>query len=99
VESDRLAQIESVYHRATCSTSTATASPLSPFVRSIEGKYAVMSYTIRCADSGSDCPGEFATETREELDQHVEMHIRTAHPDMVIDESTKAAVDSLVHQR
>lgn len=58
-----------------------------------------MSYAIRCADSGSDCPGEFATETREELDQHVEMHIRTAHPDMVIDESTKAAVDSLVHQR
>jgi predicted small metal-binding protein len=65
----------------------------------IEGRVLVMSYTIRCADSGSDCPAEFATETREELDRHVEMHVQTAHPDMVFDESTKAAVDSLVHQR
>ncbi len=58
-----------------------------------------MAFTIRCADSGSDCPGEFATETREELDRHVEMHVQTAHPDMVFDENTKAAVDGLVHQR
>jgi predicted small metal-binding protein len=58
-----------------------------------------MAYMIRCADSGADCPGEFAAETREELDRHVEMHVQMAHPDMVFDENTKAAVDGLVRQR
>lgn len=41
-----------------------------------------MAYALRCADSGMDCPGQFTTKTEDELMQHVELHVREAHPDM-----------------
>jgi predicted small metal-binding protein len=41
-----------------------------------------MTYSIRCADAGTDCPGSFTTETKEELMKHVEMHAKEAHPDL-----------------
>jgi predicted small metal-binding protein len=44
-----------------------------------------MAYSIRCADVGTDCPGEFTTETKEELMKHVELHAQEAHPDLDID--------------
>ena len=33
-----------------------------------------MAYSIRCVDAGTDCPGSFTTETKEELMKHVELH-------------------------
>ena len=41
-----------------------------------------MAYSIKCADAGTDCPGSFTTETKEELIKHVELHVRDAHPDI-----------------
>ena len=41
-----------------------------------------MAYSLRCADSGMDCPGLFETKTEDELMKHVEPHVGEAHPDM-----------------
>lgn len=57
-----------------------------------------MPYSIRCADSGADCPGEFRTETEDELMSHVQLHAQTAHPDMTLDDATVAQMKGLVRQ-
>ncbi len=36
-------------------------------------------YSVVCRESGTDCPGEFTTESKEELVKHVELHGREAH--------------------
>ena len=38
-----------------------------------------MAYSIRCRDGGVDCPGEFTTETENELVKHAQMHLTEAH--------------------
>ena len=58
-----------------------------------------MAYSLRCADTGNDCPGEFTTETQDELMQHVQMHAQTAHPDMTLDDQTVGQIQGLVKQR
>ncbi len=45
-----------------------------------------MAYSVTCADAGGDCPGQFTTETKEELIEHVEMHAATAHPGLELTE-------------
>jgi len=42
-----------------------------------------MSYSFACADTGASCPGAFATETKDELLAHLDMHAKTAHPETV----------------
>ena len=50
-----------------------------------------MAYSIRCADAGTDCPGSFTTETKEEL----ELHASEAHPDLDLQpEQVEALVKS-----
>jgi predicted small metal-binding protein len=52
-------------------------------------------YSIRCADAGTDCPGSFTTETKEELIKHVELHASEAHPDLDLQpEQVEALVKS-----
>ena len=55
-----------------------------------------MTYSIRCADSGADCPGAFTTESEDELMRHVQMHAQVAHPDMELTPETVAQIKSLV---
>ncbi|MDP8978700.1 MAG: DUF1059 domain-containing protein [Actinomycetota bacterium] len=55
-----------------------------------------MAYSIRCADTGGDCPGEFTTETRQELMSHVELHAAQVHPDMELDGETQEQLLSVV---
>lgn len=43
-----------------------------------------MPKSLRCADSGMDCPGEFTTDTEDELMQHVTLHAGIAHPDLEV---------------
>ncbi|MCH6547372.1 MAG: DUF1059 domain-containing protein [Gemmatimonadetes bacterium] len=57
-----------------------------------------MAFSIRCADAGTDCPGEFKTESQEEWMEHVELHASRAHPDMKLDEATWQQLASLVEQ-
>ncbi len=52
-----------------------------------------MAYSVTCADTGSDCPGHFATKTKEELVKHVELHAAEAHPGL---ELSGEQVESLI---
>ena len=54
-----------------------------------------MPYSVRCADAGTDCPGEFTTETKDEVVKHVELHAREAHPGL---ELTSEQIDGLVKE-
>lgn len=59
-----------------------------------------MSFSAKCADAGVDCPGEFRTESREELMEHVELHATRAHPEMDLnDEATQQKVASIVTEQ
>jgi predicted small metal-binding protein len=42
------------------------------------GTRCAVAYSLRCADSGMDCPGQFQTKTEDELMKHVELHVRDA---------------------
>jgi predicted small metal-binding protein len=55
-----------------------------------------MPYSLRCADSGMDCPGQFTTKTEGELMQHVELHVQEAHPDMELTAENVEMVKGLV---
>ena len=39
-----------------------------------------MAYSAACADTGADCPGSFTVETRDELIEHVNIHLAESHP-------------------
>jgi predicted small metal-binding protein len=41
-----------------------------------------MAVTMKCADLGGDCVGEFTTEGVDELMDHVAMHASKVHPDL-----------------
>jgi predicted small metal-binding protein len=55
-----------------------------------------MGYSIRCADSGADCLGEFTTETEDELMQHVQLHASVAHPDMQLTPEASEQIKGLI---
>jgi predicted small metal-binding protein len=55
-----------------------------------------VAYSLRCADSGMDCPGLFQTKTEDELMKHVELHVGEAHPDMEMTPENAAMVKGLV---
>lgn len=57
-----------------------------------------MAYSLRCADAGADCPGEFRVETQDELMAHLRLHAETAHPDMTLDDATVNQLQGLVRQ-
>lgn len=52
-----------------------------------------MAYSVTCADTGADCPGSFTTATKEELMEHLKVHIDSAHPGM---EVSPEQVDQLI---
>jgi predicted small metal-binding protein len=56
----------------------------------------IMAYSLRCADSGADCPGAFTTETEDEMMQHVRLHASVAHPDMELTPETVEQLKGLV---
>jgi predicted small metal-binding protein len=55
-----------------------------------------MAYSLICADSGMDCPGQFQTSTEDELMKHVELHVGEAHPGMEMTPENVAMVKGLV---
>ena len=56
-----------------------------------------MAFSMACKDAGmTGCPGAFATETREELFEHIALHAAKSHPDMKMDEATTQAVAGVV---
>ncbi|MGZ8755528.1 MAG: DUF1059 domain-containing protein [Acidimicrobiia bacterium] len=55
-----------------------------------------MAYSVTCADAGMDCPGQFTTETKEEVLKHVGMHAEEAHPGL---EMTAEQVEALIKEK
>ncbi len=51
-----------------------------------------MAYSVTCADTGADCPGQFTTETKEELLQHLQLHAAEAHPGLELSSEQVAAL-------
>jgi predicted small metal-binding protein len=58
----------------------------------------LMAYSFACADTGADCPGAFATEGKDELMAHVQMHAQTAHPELAGNPDLASVVGGLVKQ-
>ena len=56
------------------------------------------SYSLSCTDTGTDCPGSFTTEDKDELMEHVKLHAQTSHPEMVLDEATVQQVQGLIRE-
>jgi predicted small metal-binding protein len=61
-------------------------------------KETVMAYSFACADTGADCPGAFATEGKDELMAHVQMHAQAAHPELAGNPELASVVGGLVKQ-
>ena len=55
-----------------------------------------MPFSIRCADSGAECPAVFTTETEQELMDHVRVHAAAAHPELEMTAETRAMILGLV---
>jgi predicted small metal-binding protein len=55
-----------------------------------------MSFSIRCADSGADCPAVFTTQTEDELMDHIRVHAAAAHPDLELTPETRDMIRGLV---
>lgn len=57
-----------------------------------------MAYSFACADSGADCPGSFKTESKEELLEHLDLHVQRAHPDLAGNAEMAAAIPGMIKQ-
>lgn len=55
-----------------------------------------MAYQLSCADTGSECPASFTTESQEELMEHAVMHARAAHPDLQLTPETQQQISGLI---
>lgn len=56
-----------------------------------------MPVTLKCADLGGDCPGEFTTESADELMEHVALHASRAHPELQLTPEVVTLAKSLIH--
>ncbi len=50
-----------------------------------------MAKQFACQDAGMDRPGNFTVETETELMQHVQVHAKSAHPDLQVTAEFAAA--------
>ena len=57
-----------------------------------------MAYKLACAETGAKCPFEVTTETRDELMQHVGIHVKVAHPEMASNPPSPEVINKLIHQ-
>jgi predicted small metal-binding protein len=55
-----------------------------------------MGYSFACADTGASCPGSFATDSKEELMQHLQIHTTAAHPEVANNPEVAAQVGALI---
>lgn len=55
-----------------------------------------MAVTLKCADLGGQCSGEFTTEGVDELMEHVALHATRVHPDLELTPEVVEKAKSLV---
>jgi len=56
-----------------------------------------MAYKLACAETGAQCPFEVVTTTRDELIEHVKVHVQAAHPEMAGNPPSPETIDKLIH--
>ena len=54
-----------------------------------------MAKQFACQDAGMDRPGKFTVETESELMQHVQVHAKSAHPDLQVTAELPREIKSL----
>lgn len=57
-----------------------------------------MAYSLTCADTGAKCPFTVTTETRDELMEHVQIHTKSAHPEMAKNPPSPEVIAKLIRQ-
>ena len=57
-----------------------------------------MAYKLACADTGAKCPFVVVTEKKEELMQHVGIHVKGAHPELAAKPPSPDMIAKLIHQ-
>lgn len=55
-----------------------------------------MAYSLKCADTGSDCAFAVTTSTEDELMKHVQMHASVSHPEMEMSPEAVNQIKGLV---
>lgn len=56
-----------------------------------------MAYKMACAETGADCPFEVTSPTKEELMEHIAVHAKHAHPEMVATPPDPEMMAKLIH--
>jgi predicted small metal-binding protein len=56
-----------------------------------------MAYKLVCAETGAKCPFEVVSSTRDELMEHVQVHAKTAHPEMASNPPSPETIEKLIH--
>ncbi len=57
-----------------------------------------MALKLVCAETGAKCPFEVVADTKEELMEHVGIHVKMAHPEMAANPPSPETIAKLVHQ-
>ena len=57
-----------------------------------------MAYKLACADTGAKCSFEVVTDTKDELMEHVAVHAKCAHPEMVANPPSPDVIEQLIRQ-
>jgi predicted small metal-binding protein len=57
-----------------------------------------MGYKLSCAETGAQCGFEVTTDKREELMEHVKLHMQQSHPELLKNPPPPEVIEGLIHQ-
>lgn len=57
-----------------------------------------MAYKLVCAETGAKCPFEVTSPTKDELMDHVMVHAKHAHPEMLATPPSPELLAQLIHE-
>lgn len=57
-----------------------------------------MALKMACAETGAKCPFEVVADTKEEMMQHVGVHVKMAHPEMAANPPSPETIAQLIHE-
>lgn len=56
-----------------------------------------MAMKLSCAETGANCPFEVVADTKEEVMEHVKVHVTHAHPEMRANPPSPETIQKLIH--
>jgi predicted small metal-binding protein len=57
-----------------------------------------MAVMLKCADGGANCPFEVKTENEKELMEHVMVHMKSSHPELLKNPPPPEKLQSMIRQ-